>query len=417
MTRTRRVSANQSSRRPTGNRRRAGNVRARHAAEQDVARRTRAAEALQAAAERLNGSAEPDTVLLNLVNAVAQSLPCKCVRVFTREGDRACCPHAWDGETWHAPGGDVPLRGSIVGWVFEHALLYQSDDLTQDPLAGWIAAEGHQPRALLAVPLVTRDGSVSAVLAMYDRREGTPFAADDRRLAIGIAHHAAIALERARLTAELRRTTRALALLEERERVGMDLHDGAIQSLYGVMLNLAARARVLDDAMGETRAGLEQAVSQLAGVIQEIRAYISGLWSEELGARGLPTGLRMLADDLRVNARITTSLELEAELEELLRPEAVANLLQLAREAVSNVIRHAEATTVAIRVCQLDDRLTLSIRDDGRGFDPEATLGSRGEGLSNMTERARRLGGALSIVSIAEQGTEVRIELPIGSPS
>src|SRR5438105_15815390 len=127
------------------------------------------------------------------------------------------------------------------------------------------------------------------------------------------------------------------------------------------MLGVGAQARTLDPTMVEARASLERAVDQLTTVIQEIRKYVTGLYTQELGARGLPAGLEALASDLRINAHLDASVELEVELEDLLQPEAIAHVLQFAREATSNVIRHADARRVSIGLRPSDGGLSLSI--------------------------------------------------------
>lgn len=369
-------------------------------------------EALLSAAERLNAAADANAVLQHLLETAAAWLTAELAAVFTREGDRALCRHWHTAGAWPSGPFALPLENSIAGWVFRHARPYRAAHCAAAIKKGWPPEAPFRPTTALAVPVLARDGAAAAVLALFDRHERTPFSEDNLRLLQGMAHHAAIAWERARLTAELQRTTQALALLEERARVAMDLHDGAIQSLYGVMLNLAAQARTLGGEQSAARTELERSVDQLAAVIQEIRKYITGLWAQELGARGLPAGLRALAHDLQANAHIDTSLELEVEPADLLEPEAIASLLQLAREAVSNVIRHAAAGSVSIRLHRAPGSLVLSIRDDGRGFDPRAV--DSGHGLRSMAERARRLGGALTVRSHAGQGTEVRVAIPLG---
>lgn len=221
--------------------------------------------------------------------------------------------------------------------------------------------------------------------------------------------------EQARLAAErLAEQSKVLALLEERERIAMDLHDGVIQSLYAVALGLGARTRTLDGNAGELREALRQAMVQMNGIIQEIRNYIFDLRPQELETHGLRSGLEMLAEELRVNGLIHAELELLAETEGLLNGEAGANLLHFAREATANVIRHAQASTVTIRLVRVDDKLRLTISDNGRGFDRALAERGGGNGLRNMAERARILGGRLAVTTQPGRGTEVRLMVPLG---
>jgi PAS domain S-box-containing protein len=213
--------------------------------------------------------------------------------------------------------------------------------------------------------------------------------------------------------------TRLLALLQERERIAMDLHDGVIQSLYAVALGLGARARALDGNAETTREALRKAVAHINAVIQEVRNYIFDLRLGEQAARGVGAGLDALAAELRINALVQPELAVDPAADALLPPEAAANLLQVAREATANVIRHAGATAVQITLAQDGPGLVLTVRDNGRGFDPgseghDGPPGTGGQGLRNMAERARLLGGRLAVCSEPGQGTTVRLEISLG---
>jgi PAS domain S-box-containing protein len=211
-------------------------------------------------------------------------------------------------------------------------------------------------------------------------------------------------------------SSRQLTLLEERERIAMDLHDGVIQSLYAVALGLAAQERTLDESAAKTRDGLRQARGQLSGVIQEIRNYIFDLRLQKLGEQGLGAGLEALAEELRVNALIMPELVFDANVDNLLSPDVVENVLHIVREATSNVIRHAGASQVRISLARAESHLVLSIRDNGRGFDRQDSqprANGSGNGLRNMAERARTLGGHLKTASQLGHGTEVLLELPL----
>ena len=204
-----------------------------------------------------------------------------------------------------------------------------------------------------------------------------------------------------------------LARLEERERIAMDLHDGVIQSLFGVALGLGVRARTLDKSAVETRAVLRQAIDQINSAVQEIRSYIFDLRQPQFEEHGLAAELMALTRELQVNTLVRAELDLDPTAERLLAPEAVANLLQIAREATCNVVRHASASTLRLRLARADGQLVLAVCDNGNGFRPARACFRSGQGLSNMTERAKALGGRLVLVSEPGRGTEVRVELPV----
>jgi PAS domain S-box-containing protein len=230
--------------------------------------------------------------------------------------------------------------------------------------------------------------------------------------------------------------SKLLTRLEERERIAMDLHDGVIQSLYGVTLGLAARERLLQGDTSETREALRQARAQINAVVHQIRNYIFNLRPAELDGRGLRAGLETLAEELRINTLIRPTLEVDPEADRSLSHEAVTSVLHVARESTANVIRHAGASAVRIRLTQDDAQVVLTIDDNGRGFDRQGeprgnacsvtpdTAGTAagsttsgggaaaGQGLRNMAERARMLGGNLVVRSEPGRGTEVRLAVP-----
>lgn len=207
----------------------------------------------------------------------------------------------------------------------------------------------------------------------------------------------------------LDRRTIALARLDERERIAMDLHDGVMQSLYAVGLGLATRERLLAGDDEAARAALRAAEVQIDGVIQQVRDYVSDLRPRERGARGLRDGLNQMVLELWSGDLPRPEIRVDAGADGLLAPEAAAHLLYVAREATSNAIRHAGASAVSIRLTRSEGGLCLTVRDDGRGFD--VTRQAAGDGLRNMRARAKQMGGRLALRSEIGQSTEVRLEL------
>lgn len=208
--------------------------------------------------------------------------------------------------------------------------------------------------------------------------------------------------------------SRHLVLVQERERIAMDLHDSVVQALYGVGLTLGAEERVLGEGAASTRHAIRRARTQLNDVIREIRDYIFTLQPGE-PTRGLRRGLRALARELVATTLVHADLQLDSDApDDLLSNDATGELLHIAQEAVSNVISHSGATSVAIQLERSSGRLVLSISDNGQGFDTERVPGVDSHGLRNMAGRARRLRAGLHISSRPGAGTEVRIEVPIG---
>ncbi|HEX2186428.1 MAG TPA: ATP-binding protein, partial [Chloroflexota bacterium] len=164
---------------------------------------------------------------------------------------------------------------------------------------------------------------------------------------------------------------------------------------------------------GAGQTGLRQEIARLNRVIQEIRNYIFDLRSPGQFAGSLQAGLAAMVEELRLNRSMHVRLAVSVDAVTRLAPHAVADVLHVAREATSNVVRHAGAGAVTISLGQADDRLVLSVRDDGKGFEPQRGQSANGHGLRNMAERARALGGQLSVLSEPGRGTEIRLEVPL----
>ena len=209
---------------------------------------------------------------------------------------------------------------------------------------------------------------------------------------------------------QLDEQARTLAVLEERERIAMDLHDGVIQSLYGLSLSLRSPEAA---SASERRDVLRSAGSQIDAIVQGIRNYIFGLRPHELGKRGIHVGLITLAEELRVNALIKSQLRVTPGVERLLDANITLDLLLIAREAISNVIRHSRARTTSIELTEQKGRVLLTVRDDGVGFETKEAGRRKGDGLGNMQERAASIGARLRVRSRPGHGTVVRLELPL----
>jgi PAS domain S-box-containing protein len=207
---------------------------------------------------------------------------------------------------------------------------------------------------------------------------------------------------------QLEQQRHRLALLEDRERIGMELHDGAIQSLYAAGLGLESVAQVLERSPSVALERLVQARDQVNGVIREIRNYVFDLRPDTFEQRGLVAGLAALARDLEINTLMDVEVDIAEEAGCVFSPERAKEVFQVAREALTNVVRHASATRLCIALRLVDRDWVLRIADNGVGLDPSRTVDS-GFGLRNMCERARRMGGTLSVAGSRGAGTEIKL--------
>jgi signal transduction histidine kinase len=234
-------------------------------------------------------------------------------------------------------------------------------------------------------------------------REVSP---EEREVLQRLGSQAAVAIEKARLQERVR----ALAALEERERIAADLHDGIIQAVYATGLGVEECRRLLDESPLEARLKLESTVDRLNAVIRDVRNYVVGLPPEALQRRGLGAALEELARDLAVNGLVDAVVEIRPEVEAALSAEERCQLFQAGREALTNVVKHANGARVVFRLARVDGMMRFSVTDDGQGFEPAERMGA-GRGLLNLAERARRLGGTLTVESAPGHGTRIAVDV------
>jgi signal transduction histidine kinase len=196
-------------------------------------------------------------------------------------------------------------------------------------------------------------------------------------------------------------------VFEERERIAKELHDGVIQALFAVGMNMQGLASSSSDV--ELARRLEAAVEDVDHAIRDLRNYIFGLRPGILADRQLEQALKELATEFGSRSDVVTVVDVDGEAASALASRA-GEVVQLAREALSNVSRHARATTCRVSLRRGAEGIVLEIDDDGRGFDVGTTI--PGMGLRNLRERVESIGGELEIQSTPGDGTIVRATFP-----
>jgi len=201
------------------------------------------------------------------------------------------------------------------------------------------------------------------------------------------------------------------ALPAERERIGRELHDGTLQTIYaaGLLLRTAERNITRGDTHKEVQR-LQQSITLLDEAVADIRSYVGTLRPQHTG-QSLSNGLKELANAFHIRSLVETDLHLDVPSNLILSPNQTSRLLAIANEAMSNVARHARATKASLSVSVEKEWLCLQIADNGRGLPSDLVVGY---GLNNMRDRARLLGGTLHLDSQPGQGTSVKVEIPIG---
>lgn len=216
--------------------------------------------------------------------------------------------------------------------------------------------------------------------------------------------------ERRRLEEERQRLRAETEAERARQRMAMDLHDGIIQSIYAVGLNLEAAADDLRTNAEDVADRIDRAIDKLNDTISDIRAYIMELRPARFSGE-IAESLAGIAHEFRVNSLINTTIDVSSNLPTL-SAEGGSAFFHIAQEALSNIHKHARATAVEIRLHAVDGAVRLIIADNGAGFDPAATRTEEHHGLRNMASRARAAGGTLNVESTPQAGTRIRVEIP-----
>lgn len=227
---------------------------------------------------------------------------------------------------------------------------------------------------------------------------------DELRLLSTIAYQVGIFIERARLADE----STQLARSEERARIAREIHDTLAQGLTAITLHLEGALNQLEHDPERARERLERALDMSRHSLEDARRSVLSLRTSPL-TKPLPESLHGLArgftseTGVRVHVRTSDGIALSTEQE--------ADLFRIAQEALNNVRRHAHAREVEIELRRTADRVRLSIRDDGRGFDPAAVAAGR-HGILGMKERAKLQHGRLRIRSVLGDGSSISVSVP-----
>ncbi len=261
-----------------------------------------------------------------------------------------------------------------------------------------------EPRIALEVEVVAKDET-----RLFLEASSRPNYHEGRL--IGIQGIARDITARKQAETDLRESERQLrASLEERERIGRDLHDGLIQSIYAVGLNLEDCRRGVQDHPADLERRLGEIVADLNAVILDVRSFIVGLESHSLRGQEFKAALKSLILTLGETHSLQFSLHIDSAVAETLSPKQATELLHIAREAVSNSLRHAQAKRTTLSLQFQKNQIHFEVRDDGIGFDARV-VSSHGHGLRNMAARATELGAHFTTHSQPGQGTRIALDI------
>ena len=377
---------------------------------EDLTLRTTQLRALNAAALQITSDLSIDAVLQSVVDSSRAVVGARYGALTVVDGDGKIVQFVTSGLTSEERRaiGNPPEGHGLLGYVKRTGLSYRSDSIAADPHSAGFPPNHPPMTTFLGLPLIYKFRVVGD-LYLTDKLSGG-FTQQDEDAIAAFAVQAAIAIENARLYEKVQ----DIAVFEERERIAMDLHDGTIQSLYGLGLKLEECQERVEGEPRYVVSAIDRLIGDVNAIIRDIRNYIFDLRPLRLRGTDLVGALAELMRETRVNTLINTSVVVEEEAPcRSLTEEQVSQLYHIAHEAVSNAQKHARATSITAEVYEQDGAFRMRVSDNGQGFDPASNNRHGGRGMMNMAERVRVIGGHLWVESAPGQGTTLTVELPL----
>lgn len=379
----------------------------------DADRRRQIAESLHGVLSMLNSSRPLPEVLDHIVAQVGQLLGSDAAAIY------------------RDPGTSEPLqieamRGLVGGQMPPQRVLAPADTLRQalrerrpiavcdtrrtgpgsvpsqdipQPAAGQASTSRY--RALLAVPILVRDVPYGGLLLYYEQPHAC--SQEEVELASIYGDQVALAIENARLHQQVEES----AIADERSRLARELHDAVTQTLFSASVIAETIPRIWDTHPQEARQGLEELQQLTRGALAEMRTLLLELRPSTLTEKPLGDLLRSLAEATTSQTRVPVDLSVDGN--DVLPPQVQIALYRIAQEALNNIVRHSGATSVVVSLDARDGEATLSVQDNGIGFDPAVAPPAGHFGVSIMRERAQQIGAVLDIASQPGSSTRVTV--------
>ena len=307
-----------------------------------------------------------------------------------------------------ALAGHLPSGRGLLGAVIEHPHPIRIPLIADDERSVGFPPNHPAMTSFLGVPVRVRD-AVYGNLYLTNQKSGA-FTDEDEQLVTALAATAGIAIENARLFAEVaeaRSHRQRLALLEERGRIARDLHDHVIQQLFGAGLELQSIASSTSDATVKER--IVQSVAQLDASVSQIRTVIFALTVTTDDPRfAVRHAIIDLANELAPSLGGTPAVSFSGPVDLVVTDALAEDVIAVSREALTNVIRHASATYTLIDLTVGDGAIMLTVTDNGHGM-PKT---DRRSGLANLEQRAALRNGSFSVAS-GKKGTTLRWSVPL----
>ncbi|MBI4188177.1 MAG: GAF domain-containing protein [Chloroflexi bacterium] len=386
--------------------------------------------ALNSIANTVNQSLNLEDVLQNAMRRVLEVTKTTAGCVFLRSPDSnklevKTCIGLTSAFNCHEAGfslADCACRG-----VLHSGQTRMVNDVSQCPMLGEEAVIKEGIDYFVSVPLKSKAGTLGVMnIAGSNER---PFTEDDFRLLDSIGYHVGLAIENSILYEEAKQKEKLRGQLlssvinaqeEERKRIARELHDEHGQVLTGLIANIESLENMASPEQPRLKEKLKNARSLVARALEDLRRLTLDLRPSALDDLGLVTAIRAHTQRHLESAGIRVDFKTKG-LNERLAPVVETALFRMIQEATNNIARHAEAHNVRIQVELKDNKVTIVVEDDGKGFDVAAAFRSRGVGgaqplgLLGIQERATLLGGTFNIKSQVGRGTQLTVEIPIAS--
>jgi signal transduction histidine kinase len=298
--------------------------------------------------------------------------------------------------------GHLPQGLGILGLLITDPKPRRIADIGAHPAHAGFPAHHPPMTSFLGVPVMVRD-QVFGNLYLTEKRGAAEFSQSDEDMVVALAGAAGVAIENARLHQRLEQ----VAVLGERERIARDLHDTVIQRLFATGMGLQSLVGRMEET--DLRVRLQQAVDELDETIREIRITIFDLEARDAEKDGLRTRVLSLTGEATATLGFAPKVHMDGPLEAATDAATQEELLKTLREALSNVVRHANASSVEVLLRAASGTITLRVADNGVGLPKDAR---HGHGLDNMQTRAESLGGVCEVSARRGGGTIVTWRVP-----
>lgn len=376
--------------------------------EAEVEQALRRAETSVDIARTVGGETDVQRVLDLIVKRARALVDARSLLVLLRRGDSLYVAARAGAVSDEAGELTIPLDDEVFGAAMEDRVaqrLERGSPPSQARLRERLGAE-----AALVVPLLFRGRAVGTLVALDRETGGVEFDHEDLRLLQAFAASAATAVATAQTVESDRLRQQVESAERERQRWARELHDEALQGLAAIRISLATALQ----SKGERRAdriesAAEETMVRLEGQINELNRLINDLRPAALERLGLAGALKALAEESSFRSRVEIETRIDLPGETSGDEERI--VYRLVQEALTNVLKHASASRVELTTEEDDGTIRIVVRDDGRGFDPDA--GGGGRGLKGMRERIELLGGEIAVSSRPGEGTEVSARVPL----